>query len=540
MLWLFFIVVTTLNLLLGIGTAMYLRRQIELMHRAEAAEGAKEKEAEAAGEAGKAKAGRRAAKPPAEKSHAAPTANSPANQVEELPADLAELRSSLGLGNPAASPASEPEPAPTAEGASPSAPESAADNWSAITDIAKTAVPRDFLQQPSDEEASADGPGETLRLKPSAASEASADDAPPAPTEQKEESAENPCEDLDFLAIAEERNATWITALVDMDAELREAEATGRPEVADHWDRVLRLGQDYLNDLAALREQFRREDSPAPDVALVREDIWADWDAAVAAMQASARELSQLDVRGEPTAARRQLRLILNRLLSAAYQLRDHLQAAYAARAVCEDMASSAIPGPRTDERTGYLTPLGLQMHLAPWWQAAGSRRRALAAALLDVDRLSDWNERLGHPAVDEIAACLARFIREIPRQETVFARLGTAKFLLLSSEMDARGWKDLVERIRQSVETATFEYRGQPVQLTIAAAVTELQDDDTSQTFFERLQQALAEAKRAGGNRTYSDHGRGPAPVVPANIQVREQTIHVESPDAEPVAAQS
>lgn len=546
MVWLFFIVVTTLNLLLGIATAMYLRRQIELMHQAEAAEGAEEAKA-SGGKAGKAKADRLTAKPPAENPQAAPPPSSPANDVEELPADLAELRNSLGLGDPAASPTSKAEAAPTADGASPSPEASpspsefAANNWSAIAaDIAKTAVPPDFLPQPSDEEASADGQGESLRPEPSAASEDLADEASASPKEQDGESAETPCEDLEFLAVAEERNTAWITTLVDMDCELRRAEMTDRPEVADHWDRAVRLGQDYLNDLAALREQFRREDSPAPDVALVREDIWADWDATVADMQAAARELSQLDVRGEPTAARRQLRLILNRLLSAAYQLRDHLQAAYAARAVCEDMASAAIPGRRTDERMGYLTPLGLQMHLAPWWQGAGSRRRVLAAALLDVDRLSDWNERLGHPAVNEIAAGLARFIREIPRQETVFARLGTAKFLLLSSEVDSRGWKDLVERIRQSVETATFEYQGQPVQLTIAAAVTELQGDDTSQTFFERLQQALAEAKRAGGNRTYSDHGRGPSPVVPANIQVREQTIHVESPDAEPVAAGS
>jgi len=540
MVWLFFIVVTTLNLLLGIVTAMYLRRQIELMHQAEAAEAAKEPEA-ARGEAGRTKASRRTAEPPAANAEVVPNPDSPADHAEELPADLAELRNSLGLPDPEASPPSKAEPAPTAAGESPSAAEFAANNWAAITaDIAKTAVPQDFLQQPSDAEVSADEQGETPQSEPSAPPETPADETPALPTEQEEETAETKCEDLDFLAIAEERNTTWITTLVDMDAGLRRAEVTGRPEVAEHWDRIRRIGQDYLADLSTLREQFRREDSPPPDVALVREDIWADWDATVADMQASARELSLLDVRGEPTAARRQLRLILNRLLSASYRLRDHLRAAYAARAVCEDTATAAVPGRRTEEGTEYLTPLGLQMYLAPWWQAAGRQRRPLAAALLDVDRLRDWNERLGHPAVNEIAASLARFIREIPRQEVVFARPATAQFLLLSSDVDVRGWKDLVERIRQSVETATFEYQGQSVQLTIAAAVTELRSDDTSQTFFERLQQALAEAKRAGGNRTYSDYGRGPTPVVPANIQVRERIVHVDSPDAEPVAAES
>ncbi|NMC19865.1 MAG: diguanylate cyclase [Thermogutta sp.] len=539
MVWLFFIAVSTLNLLAGIATAMYLRRQIELLHAAQAAEAAKEAKAPHGGPR-RAKTGRRTAGPPAARPQVPPNPTATADDGEELSADLAELRNSLGLPDAAASHASNAESTPTAAGESASAVEPAADNWAAITaDIANSAVPWGFLQQPHDEESSANGQ-ETWQSKPSAAPETTADEARASPTEQEAKTVVATCEDLDFLADALERNTVWVATLVDLDTDLRRAEMTGEPEVTDQWDRILRLGQDYLAELSALREQFRREDGPPADVALVREDIRADWDATAADMQAAARELSLLDVRGEPTAARRQLRRVLNRLLSASYRLRDHLEAAYAARAVCEDLAPAAIPGRSTDERTEYLTPLGLQMYLAPWWQAAGRQRRPLLAAVLDADRLRDWNDRLGHPAVNEIAASLARFIREIPRREAVFARLGTAKFLLLSNEADARSWTELVERIRQSVETATFEYEGQGVQLTIAAAVTQLRDDDTSQTFFERLRETLAEAKRAGGNRTYSDYGRGPTPVVPANIQVREQTVHVESPDAEPVAAGS
>ncbi|GAB4133922.1 MAG: hypothetical protein Kow0040_16910 [Thermogutta sp.] len=542
MVWLFFIVVTTLNLLLGVATAMYLRRQIELMQAAEAGEQARETK-KALGGPSRAKPDRREAPPETEATPFSSPGNPTDDPDEEAPADLAELRKSLGLSDSDSSTfdSGRTETDPNIENEPPPEGEVAADNWAAFAaDIATTAVPPGFLEQASPEGPSADGGTEASSSEQSPPMDDLEDEAPQTVNDQKSESPESTCRDIEFLATAVKRNAAWETSLVDLDEELRRAETASTAEVADHWNRTLQLGQKYLDDLSALREQFRREDSPPPDVALVHEELWADWDAAVAEMQTAARELSLLDARGEPGATRRQLRVLLNRLLCASYRLRDRMQAAYAARAVCEDMASATVPGPRTDERTKYLTPLGLQMHLAPWWQAFGRQRRPLLAAHLDADRIRDWNDRLGHPAVDEIAASLAGFIREIPRQEVVFARVGVAGFLLLSSEMDARGWTQLVERIRQSVETATFEYQGQSVQLTIAAAVTELTGDDTSHTFFERLRGALAEAKKAGGNRTYSDYGRGPTPVVPANIHVRERTVHVESPEVETVAAES
>lgn len=544
MLWLFFIVVTTLNLVLGIVTAMYLRRQLELVHADQAAEAAKQASAaqpsEAGGRRNRAKAKRRAETPSAATPPYPPSPTPTAEDSEELPADLAELRKSLGLQNPADSNPGQSPPTPDAANEATQDAASAADNWAAMTaDIAETAVPPGFLGPVSDEDSSTDGSAETSPPELSTASE-TADETPPPSARQEDAAADATCNDIEFLATALERNAFWEKTLVNLDEELRRAESPNAPGIADQWNRILKQGQDYLADLSALREQSRREDTPPPDVALVRDEIWADWDAAVAEMTGVTQELAMLDVRGDPDATRRQLRVILNRLLSAAYRLRDRMQAAYAARALCEDMTSAVIPGPRTDEQTDFLTPLGLQLHLAPWWEAGGRQRRPLLGALLDADRIRDWNERLGHPVVNEVAAALARFIREIPRQEVHFARLGIAEFLLLSSDLDARSWTQLVEKIRQSVETATFEYRGQPMQLTLAAAVTELTSDDTSQTFLERLHEALAEAKRAGGNRTYSDFGRGPTPVVPANIPVREQIVHVESPDAEPVAATS
>lgn len=542
MLWLFFIVVTTLNLILGVITAMYIRRQLDLVRADQAAEAAKQASAAPPSSARSGKkrpnADRRTEAPTAATPQASPTSTPADEPGEELPADLAELRKSLGLQDPVDSDPGQSPPTPDAASEATQDAASAADNWAAMTaDIAGTAIPPGFLEQVSGEDSSTDGNFEPPPPESSTASETTSE-TPPSSVRQEGTVTDATCSDIEFLATALERNAFWEKTLVNLDEELRRAESPNAPEIADQWNRILKQGQDYLADLSALREQSRREDTPPPDVALVRDEIWADCDAAVAEMTGVTQELALLDVRGDPDATRRQLRVVLNRLLSAAYRLRDRMQAAYAARALCEDMASAAIPGPRTDEQTGFLTPLGLQMHLAPWWEAAGRKRRPLLGALLDADRIRDWNERLGHPVVNDVAVALARFIREIPRQEVHFARLGIAEFLLLSSDMDARSWTQLVEKIRQSVETTTFEYRGQPIQLTLAAAVTELTSDDTSQTFLERLQEALAEAKRAGGNRTYSNSGRGPTPVVPANIPVRERTVHVESPDAEPVTA--
>ncbi|GEM_PF-1033829 len=561
MLWLFFIVVTALNLALGVATAIYIRGQLDHLRTDEATEIAKAAAASTGGTRTR-KAREPASEPPtADSKTAAPSSR--LDRDEAVPADLAEPRDSLAGNHPphptdtdpagdetgpvgAGSTGVDPEPAqPSAQG------EIQSDDWAKVTaEIAKGEVREDFFENgsggssPLGDAATSDPPGPDDHP---AAAEGAADHKS-AETEALEAAAEDSAatdidddtEDLESISAALQRNAEWESRLVMMDSDLHLSAAANSADVAKALDRVSRLGRDYLADLATLRENFPQVDHPLPEVTLVREDLLADWEATAAAAQAALHELALLDARGDFASTQHQMRILWNRLLSECYRLRDRLQWAFAARATCDGIDSSNFPSERLDPRTGYLTPLGLHLHLRPWWDSAGRLHRPLLAALIDADRLREWNERLGHPAVNDVAVALANFIRQIPRQEAVFARLGAARFLLLSSELDARSWTQLVEKIRQSVETASFEYQGHAIQLTIAAAVAELSADDTSRSFFDRLETALAEAKRAGGNRTYADNKGQATPIVPANLKVHEQTIHVDASVSEPVAVES
>ncbi|WP_435102601.1 GGDEF domain-containing protein [Arhodomonas sp. AD133] len=126
-----------------------------------------------------------------------------------------------------------------------------------------------------------------------------------------------------------------------------------------------------------------------------------------------------------------------------------------------------------------------------------------LALVVTDIDHFKRINDQHGHMAGDRVLGGVAATLRENVRASDFIARYGGEEFVVLLPETAGDGGREVAEKLRRAVREQAYEVTpGEPVQVTLSAGVTEVQSGDTRTTAFERADQALYDAKRAGRDR--------------------------------------
>ena len=121
----------------------------------------------------------------------------------------------------------------------------------------------------------------------------------------------------------------------------------------------------------------------------------------------------------------------------------------------------------------------------------------------LDLDRFKSVNDRFGHQAGDRVIVGLAETITACIRDTDLSARFGGEEFAVLLPRTSLESAKTVAERIRQSLESRTFEGEGVAFSVTISIGMAALDggQDDLS-GLMHRADQALYRAKENGRNR--------------------------------------
>jgi len=130
-----------------------------------------------------------------------------------------------------------------------------------------------------------------------------------------------------------------------------------------------------------------------------------------------------------------------------------------------------------------------------------GRRREDQGMALLmyDIDHFKTINDTYGHEVGDIALVELTKCVKEVVREGDIIGRWGGEEFLVLANNITLEQATGLAERIREHVAKATFTHIG---HMTISIGVVAAREGDTGQLLFERVDQALYEAKRSGRNR--------------------------------------
>ena len=137
--------------------------------------------------------------------------------------------------------------------------------------------------------------------------------------------------------------------------------------------------------------------------------------------------------------------------------------------------------------------------------QLERSRQFPVSVVMMDMDRLKEVNDSLGHAAGDDLLRQAAAILRATFRTEDVIARIGGDEFAVLLPRTDTAAMQQVVERLRKNLADYNHAHRGRSLSLSLGAATA-----DKGSLLMDALRQA--------DQRMYSDKGKGNGDVRDAS----------------------
>lgn len=157
-------------------------------------------------------------------------------------------------------------------------------------------------------------------------------------------------------------------------------------------------------------------------------------------------------------------------------------------------------------------------------------RRQGMTVSLLmiDVDHFKQLNDKFGHLAGDAMLRNLAKLLDKTLRDTDLITRYGGEEFVAVLPGTDLHHARLAGERIRNAIEYSRVSFDGMELGVTISVGVTEALPNDTPETFLNRADQALYEAKNAGRNCCYfrKEEETGTRHVVELNPTFSEPAL--------------
>lgn len=152
-----------------------------------------------------------------------------------------------------------------------------------------------------------------------------------------------------------------------------------------------------------------------------------------------------------------------------------------------------------TDALTGCWNRNKLKVLLAD--AIAGARKigQPFGMLMLDIDFFKKINDTYGHDAGDAVLRAFATLVYKHLAKEHECIRWGGEEFLILTKITEQDELLALAEKIREQV--AAVPLAGHKITCSIGATLWQIEQDSTD-TLFRRVDEALYQAKRDGRNR--------------------------------------
>lgn len=122
-----------------------------------------------------------------------------------------------------------------------------------------------------------------------------------------------------------------------------------------------------------------------------------------------------------------------------------------------------------------------------------------LSLVICDIDHFKRINDTYGHKAGDKILVELASLLHRHLRINDFIARWGGEEFAIIFPETNAAQGEKITEKLRALVAESLF--LGE-LKISCSFGLTQLREEDTSDTFFSRADTMLYKAKTNGRNK--------------------------------------
>jgi diguanylate cyclase (GGDEF)-like protein len=161
------------------------------------------------------------------------------------------------------------------------------------------------------------------------------------------------------------------------------------------------------------------------------------------------------------------------------------------------------------DALTGLPNHSAFQEFLRGEWRRALREASTISILMIDLDRFSEYNDRLGHQSGDDCLVKIARKLKEVVRRPgDLVARYGGEEFAVVMSRTDSQGAFRVAHRICAAVEGLAIEHPESDVSPCLTVSVGVATSTPAVDSNWEELElvaganAALEKAKQAGRNR--------------------------------------
>ena len=129
----------------------------------------------------------------------------------------------------------------------------------------------------------------------------------------------------------------------------------------------------------------------------------------------------------------------------------------------------------------------------------------SLLLSIIDIDHFKRINDNYGHLAGDKVLKIIASELQKRLRKTDFIARFGGEEYAVLMPDTPLEEGCELINTLRLAIAACPFNFKGEPVSVTLSAGVGKIAADESLDQAFDRVDQALYAAKKAGRNRIQS-----------------------------------
>lgn len=207
----------------------------------------------------------------------------------------------------------------------------------------------------------------------------------------------------------------------------------------------------------------------------------------------------------EPTASSGpdQILSAINELIAANQHMQGQLADARKRIADQSEMIEEASQQARTDALTGLANRRALNEFLQNCLDAIQPGECA-GLLLLDIDHFKSFNDTYGHTTGDAVLSAFARNIKKFCNQECYPARYGGEEFAVILTGRDTDALAEKASELRRFVSGQTISYEDLQLKITASAGLCILSKGDTLQSAYDRADEGLYRAKKAGRNKGF------------------------------------
>jgi len=128
--------------------------------------------------------------------------------------------------------------------------------------------------------------------------------------------------------------------------------------------------------------------------------------------------------------------------------------------------------------------------------------KKPLCLVLADVDHFKNINDSYGHSAGDKTLKVIAKTLKLNLRETDFIARYGGEEFIMLFPETSLAELEGPLNVLREKIRKIPFKFKNVSVPITISFGATQFIGKDSSRSAFDRADEALYEAKKAGRDK--------------------------------------